>query len=104
MLCNAASIDQSGLVSVLGAFIDRLAGPQLPVTGQLWLVARFDWEESDFDSQHTVTVRIERMDDGEQIARIDGSSVAEAVARGRAIDDDQAFELARGELTKLTTG
>lgn len=87
MLCNAASVDQSGLVSILGGFIDRLAGPQLPVRGQLWLVARFDWEEADFDSQHTVTVRIERLDDGEQIARVDGTSVAERPPPG-AIDPD----------------
>jgi hypothetical protein len=29
---------------------------------------------------------------------------AECVARGRALDDDQTVELARRELTKLTTG
>jgi hypothetical protein len=29
---------------------------------------------------------------------------AECVARGHALDEDQAFELARRELTKLTTG
>jgi hypothetical protein len=82
MLCNAASVEQSGLVSMLGAFIDRLGGPQLPVRSQLWVVARFDWEDPDFDSQHTLTIKIERVDDGEQVARIDGSVVAELPAPG----------------------
>jgi hypothetical protein len=82
MLCNAASVEQSGLVSMLGAFIDRLAGPQLPVRGQLWLVARFDWEDADLDAQHMITIKIERVDDGEQVARIDGSVVGERPVPG----------------------
>ncbi len=87
MLANAASVEQSGLVSMLGAFIDRLTGPQLPVRGNLWLVARVDWEDQDFDTPHTILITVERRDDGEQIARVEGNAVTNRPPEG-SVDSD----------------
>lgn len=82
MLCNAASVEQSGLVSMLGAFIDHVGGPQFPIRVQLWIVARVEWREEDYGQHHTLVIKVDRVDDGEQVARIDGSAYTEKPAPG----------------------
>jgi hypothetical protein len=73
-LANAASVDPTGLVSVLGAFVEVITPPQLPTRIQLWLVARMSYEEGDLDeSMHTFTIRVDHQD-GEPVARIDGGA------------------------------
>jgi hypothetical protein len=73
-LANAASTDASGMVSVLGAFVELVGSPQLPARLQLWLVARMLYEEGDLDgSVHSFTVRVDHAD-GEPVARIDGGA------------------------------
>ena len=47
LLSNAASQEATGLISMLGAFVDQVAGPQLPIRQQLWVVARLLLEEED---------------------------------------------------------
>lgn len=67
---------------MLGAFIDRVGGPQLPVRIQIWLVARLEWLDEDFGNHHTVVIKIEREDDGEQVARIDGEAFTDRPPSG----------------------
>jgi len=66
--------DSSGLVSVLGAFADRIQGPELPVRGQLWFVARLELEERDFDQTHVFVVAVQHSDRTEQVARLEASA------------------------------
>src|SRR5436190_23062535 len=62
VLCNAASVEQSGLVSVLGAFIDTITGQALPVQQQLWLAARLFVEEGDIGATLELVVIVEPLD------------------------------------------
>lgn len=62
VLCNAASVEASGLVSMLGAFIDTVSGPALPVRTQIWIVARLLFEEADVGVDHTFEVLVEPVD------------------------------------------
>jgi len=71
ILCNAAEADPRGLVSMLGAFVDQISGPQLPIRGQLWLVARVVLTAAD-DGEHGFVLEVHGRD-GEQVTRIDGS-------------------------------
>jgi hypothetical protein len=66
--------DSSGLVSALGAFADQIVGPQHPVRGQLWLVARFIVEDDDFDQAHVFIVTVDHNDGDEQVARFEATS------------------------------
>jgi hypothetical protein len=74
LVANAAHLDQGGLISVLGGWVDTVTGPQLPVRQQLWLVARLLLEPEDFDAAHTITILIEHSDGSEQVARVDAST------------------------------
>jgi hypothetical protein len=76
LLCNAAATDSTGLVSMLGAFVDAVQGPELPIRVQLWVVARLRWAQEDLGHAHTVQLRCEREDDGERLAVIDGTTMA----------------------------
>ena len=73
MLCNAASVEQSGLVSMLGAFIDNISGPQFPIRHQLWLVARVQWNPGDEGRAHTLVVQVAHPD-GEELFRVEGGA------------------------------
>jgi hypothetical protein len=93
-LCNAASVEGTGLVSVLGAFIDTVLGPQLPIRQQLWVVARFETEPADLDQVHTVSIVVEHSD-GEQLARIEGTTRLGAPPSGAADPDlPMGFQIA----------
>jgi hypothetical protein len=70
-LANAAQLEQTGLLSVLGAFIDSVAGPQLPVRQQIWVVGRFEVTIAEASVAHPVSVIVERADGTEQVARMD---------------------------------
>jgi hypothetical protein len=70
-LANAAQADQTGLVSVLGAFIDTVQGPQLPVRQQLWVVGRLTLEPEDTTLPHPLAIIVEHSDGTEQVARIE---------------------------------
>jgi hypothetical protein len=76
LLCNAASQEASGLISMLGAFLDRLQGPQLPIRAQLWLVARLLLEQDDTRSPHAFVIIVEHTDGTEQLARVEATSPA----------------------------
>lgn len=80
-LSNAASVEANGLVSLLGAFVEVINTPQLPIRHQLWFVARLTVEEEDMDSPHSVVVTVENSDGTEPLARIEGSAPA-LVERG----------------------
>jgi len=71
MLCNAAHLDTTGLVSVLGGWVDSVAGPQLPVRSQLWIAARLTIEPSDVTTPHTLQIVVEHASGDEQVARVD---------------------------------
>jgi hypothetical protein len=71
LLCNAAEADPRGLVSMLGAFVDQIGGTELPVRGQLWLVARLVLSAAD-DGGHAFVVEVVGQD-GEPVTRLDGS-------------------------------
>jgi hypothetical protein len=70
-LANAAQGDTNGLISSLGGFIDTLAGPQLPVRQQVWLVGRLIVEVEDAGAAHNLAILVEHSDGTEQVARID---------------------------------
>ena len=70
LICNAARVDSDGLVSILGAGIDRLAGPGLPLNVVLTFVARIVWGEEELGSRHEVQIRV-RYEDDEELARFD---------------------------------
>jgi len=84
LLCNAAEVDPRGLVSMLGAFVDQIGGTDLPVRGQLWLVARVVLGPAD-DGGHAFVVEVVG-EDGEQVTRIDGSF--QGPAPGSSTDRD----------------
>ena len=71
LLCNAAEVDPRGLVSMLGAFVDQIVGPSLPIRGQLWLVARVILHPAD-DGDHAFQVEVVGRD-GEQVTRVEGT-------------------------------
>ncbi len=71
LLCNAAEVDPRGLVSMLGAFVDQISGAELPVRGQLWLVARLVLGAAD-DGGHAFVVEVVG-EGGEPVTRLDGS-------------------------------
>jgi hypothetical protein len=84
VLCNAASVEQSGLVSMLGAFIDTITGRELPIRQQLWMVARLLLEEGDEGVDQTIEILAEpvELDDAvvvptAPLARISGTIRAE---------------------------
>ena len=62
------------MVSVLGAFITKVSGPELPIRHQLWFLARLNWEDEDYDQPHVFVIRAEFAQDGEQLARVEGST------------------------------
>jgi hypothetical protein len=72
-LCNAASPDANGLVSVLGGFVDKVSALQLPVRSQIWLVARVVLDEADRKSQHVVVIQVDHTDGTEQVLRVEGT-------------------------------
>lgn len=73
-LCNAASTESSGLVSVLGAFVDTVTGPQLPVRHLMFVVVRLMLEPEDFDTAHAFGFEVVHSADGEVVARVDGGA------------------------------
>lgn len=77
MLCNAASIEATGLVSVLGAFVDTVTAPVLPVRHQTWVVVRILWDDHDLGVPHNMSVSV--LDpQGTVIASIGGPALVEA--------------------------
>jgi hypothetical protein len=59
VLANAASIEASGLVSVLGAFVDTIYAQQEPHQQLLWFVARLLFDEGDVGHDQTFRVVVE---------------------------------------------
>lgn len=74
LLCNSA-LEHGGLVSVLGGGLDFVSGPQLPMQMVLTLVTRIVWDEEELGHPQVLRVLVEHAEDGEQLARIDGSAV-----------------------------
>jgi hypothetical protein len=81
---------QTGLVSVLGAFADQIVGPQHPVRGQLWLVARLILDDADFDDAHVIIVVVEYQDGKEQVARFEAMTGTPRPTPG-SFDPDMPF-------------
>jgi hypothetical protein len=69
-LCNFAE-ERGGVVYVLSAFINQMRAQSLPSRSQVTLVANFELEESDFGQPHLFVVTA-TLNDGEQLARIEG--------------------------------
>lgn len=61
-LAHAAMVDSLGLLSVLGAGISLLRGPQFPLRQQLTLVGRITWEDDEQDSTHLLRVLAQHPD------------------------------------------
>jgi hypothetical protein len=59
VLCNAASVEQSGLVSMLGAFIDTLTGTSLPIRQNVWLVSRLLFDPADVGIDQAIDIVVE---------------------------------------------
>jgi hypothetical protein len=72
LICNAARVDSDGLVSILGAGVDRLISSQLPSNVVLTFVARIVWGEEDLGARHEVQIRV-RHEDDEELARFDAA-------------------------------
>jgi hypothetical protein len=73
VVANAASVDATGLVSMLGAFVDTVNAPSLPFRQQLWVVARLLLDEEDRAQPHTTTLVVEHSDGTEPVARIEAA-------------------------------
>jgi hypothetical protein len=86
LLANAASLEASGLISVLGGFVDAVAAPQLPIRHQVWLVARLLAETDDMTSPHAIVVTVDHSDGTEQLARVEATTNAQPEMSG--IDPD----------------
>jgi hypothetical protein len=71
-LANAAYVDPSGLLSVLGAHIEIVNAPQFPWRSQLWVIVRLLVEEPD-DGDVPIAVIVEH-DDTERLLRMDGTA------------------------------
>ena len=71
VLCNAASVEASGLVSILGAFVDTVntTAETGPVRQQLWMVARLLFVDADIGVDHTVEVLVEPLELDEPVAQ-----------------------------------
>ena len=74
MLCSSA-LQHGGLVSILGGGLDRVSGPQLPMQLVVTLVTRLMWDESELGHPQILRLMVEHGQDGEQLAKIDGSAV-----------------------------
>ena len=86
VLCSAASVEQSGLVSMLGAFIDTITGRgEMPVRYQLWFVARLLFDEADVGVGQEIEIVVDPLEpEGEELpqtvrplARVQGEVRAE---------------------------
>lgn len=75
MLCNAASIEQSGLVSMLGAMVDTVSGPVLPVRHTIWIVIRIVWDDGEYGAPHDLRVSL-ISPSGATLASIQGLGLA----------------------------
>jgi hypothetical protein len=86
LLANAASLEASGLISILGGFVDAVAAPQLPIRHQIWLVARLIAEPEDMNDPHAFVVTVDHSDGTEQLARVEATTNAQPQMDG--IDPD----------------
>jgi hypothetical protein len=86
LLANAASLETSGLISMLGGFVDAVAAPQLPIRHQIWLIARLIAEQDDMSEPHALVVTVDHSDGTEQLARVEATTNAQAQMEG--IDPD----------------
>lgn len=87
-IANAAQLEPSGLVSVLGAWVHNVAGAQLPVRQQVWFVARLWLERDDAEAAHTFTVLVEHSDGSEQVARVEVAASPQPAEAFDQIDPD----------------
>lgn len=64
VLCNAASVEASGLVSILGAFVDTVntTAEAGPIRQQLWMVARLVFDDADLGVDRTIEVLVEALE------------------------------------------
>jgi len=76
MLCNAASLEQTGLVSMLGAFVDTVTGPVLPVRHVLTVVIRLLWEPAELNRPTRFDLSV-TSPSGVVAARIEGAGLTE---------------------------
>jgi hypothetical protein len=72
VLANSA-LDHGGVVSMLGAFVSRVGGPEFPVRSQLFFVGRVQWEDADYGTHVVMLLRVEHSLDGEQLARFEAT-------------------------------
>ena len=68
MLCNAATAESSGLVSMLGASLATVSGVELPIRVMLWLVARIVLDDAEL-GEHCIAVSVTGDADPREIAR-----------------------------------
>lgn len=77
VLCNAATVEASGLVSMLGAFVDSISGPALPVRHQLWVVARLHLFPEDISVDQVIEIEVVAQEGGATLASLNGVVRAE---------------------------
>lgn len=75
-LCNYASQETSGLVSAIGAFVDSVMAPTLPLRAVLFLVTRIQYADDELDRQLEFLLRIARDDDDMTVVEAHGTIVA----------------------------
>jgi hypothetical protein len=81
-LCNAATQDATGLVSVLGAFVDSVAAPALPIQALLNIVARIKHAEDELDRALDMKISVVRLSDGVDVVSAKGELRVERVLGG----------------------
>lgn len=89
VLCHSA-LEHGGLVSILGGGLNRISGPQLPMQLVVTLVTAVVWSEDELSRPHVLRILVQHAEDGEQLARIEGSAVP---MRSSTAPDDLPVEL-----------
>lgn len=92
-LCNYASQETSGLISVIGAFVDTVYSPSLPIRHIFYLVASIEPDESEVGVDVEISLRLVRTSDstvvldarGQMRAERDPTGDPNAAPAGRAV-------------------
>ena len=64
VLCDAATTDSSGKVSLLGGFVSALGVPQTPWPAPIHFAGRVGFDRDEVASEHVVIVSVEAPDGG----------------------------------------
>ncbi|MDQ6840368.1 MAG: hypothetical protein M3137_19045 [Actinomycetota bacterium] len=68
--------ETNGMISMLSGYVESIQGPQLPIRNHLFGVARLHVDEAEMGEPIVLVTRVEHAD-GEQVARVEVSIVAQ---------------------------